>query len=262
MVIAPRRGERPGAFPNLEPPPSPDELEACPFCGGREERTPPETLLLPATGAWQVRVVPNLYPAFERHEVVVHTPEHLRSIGDLSDGDLALVAEAWRLRSVEALAAGFPYVHALVNEGRIAGASLPHTHSQLVWLREPPPALVAEGDGNGVLDGEAVLEQGGLVLHCPTASHVPYEMRIAPAERGGGGLQSPLLGDALALAAEAVRRLRELEPGAPLNLWLHDGPWWHVDLVPRLTVSAGIELGSGIYVNPLPPEEAARRLRG
>lgn len=262
MVIAPRRAERPGAFPSLEPPPAPDELDTCPFCAGREERTPPETLRLPPSGPWQVRVVPNLFPAFERHEVVVHTPEHLRSVGELSDGALALVAEAWRSRATAASSAGFPYVHALVNEGRVAGSSLPHTHSQLVWLREPPPAVVAEGDTSAVLDGEAVLERCGLVLLCPAGSHVPYEMRIAPVERAVGGLQSPLLGDALALAAEAVRRLRGLEPRAPLNLWLHDGPWWHVDLVPRLTVSAGIELGSGIFVNPLPPAEAAQRLRG
>jgi UDPglucose--hexose-1-phosphate uridylyltransferase len=262
VVIAPRRGERPGAFPNLEPPPSPDELETCPFCAGREDRTPPETLRLPGVGPWRVRVVPNLFPAFARHEVVVHSPEHLRSIGELSDDALAVVAEAWRSRAEEALSTGFPYVHALVNEGRIAGSSLPHTHSQLVWLRESPPAVVAEGDASAVLDGETVAEQGGLVLLCPAGSHVPYEMRIAPVERAGGGLRSPLLGDALALAAGAVRRLRELEAGAPLNLWLHDGPWWHIDLVPRLTVSAGVELGSGIYVNPLPPEEAAQRLRG
>ncbi len=262
MVIAPLRAERPGAFPSLEPPPAPDELDTCPFCAGREEQTPPETLRLPASGPWQVRVVPNLFPAFDHHEVVVHTPEHLRSIGELSDDALALVAEAWRSRAEAARLAGFPYVHALVNEGHVAGSSLPHTHSQLVWLREPPPAVVAEGDASAVLDGKVVLERGGLVLHCPAGSHVPYEMRIAPVERAAGGLQSPQLGDALVLAAEAVRRLRGLEPQAPLNLWLHDGPWWHVDLVPRLTVSAGIELGSGIYVNPLPPAEAARRLRG
>jgi UDPglucose--hexose-1-phosphate uridylyltransferase len=121
---------------------------------------------------------------------------------------------------------------------------------------------VAEGDASAVLSGDAVLERGGLVLLCPAGSHAPYEMRIAPVERAGGGLQSPLLGGALALAAEGVRRLRGLQSGAPLNLWLHDGPWWHIDLLPRLTIAAGIELGSGIFVNPLPPEEAAQRLRG
>ena len=260
-MIAPGRALRPGALPDLEPAADPVERARCPFCAGREDRTPPETLRLPAGGPWQVRVVPNLYPAFERQEVVVHTPEHLRSLADLSDAQLVLVAGAWRARAETARAEGFPYVHAVVNEGRVAGSSLPHTHSQLVWLTEPPPAVAREGRMEGVLDGEHVLERGGIALLCPIASHVPYEMRIAPVERESNGFSSDLLPAALQLAAEAVRRLRNVEGGAPLNLWLHDGPWWHIDLVPRLTVAAGIELGAGIFVNPLPPEEAAGRLR-
>jgi UDPglucose--hexose-1-phosphate uridylyltransferase len=261
VVVSPGRAARPGAFPKLEPSPAPDELDICPFCAGREDRTPPETARLPAEGPWQVRVVPNLYPAFERQEVVVHSPEHLRSIAELGDDALALVADAWRQRAETAREEGFPYVHAIVNEGRVAGSSLPHTHSQLVWMREPPPAVAAEGSMDGVLDGDAVLERNGLMLLCPAASFVPYELRIAPVVREADGLRGRLLASALQLAAEGVRRLRALEPGAPVNLWLHDGPWWHLDVVPRLTVAAGIELGSGIYINPLPPEEAAARLR-
>jgi UDPglucose--hexose-1-phosphate uridylyltransferase len=262
VVIAPGRARRPGAFPRLEPPPDPDELEQCPFCAGREDRTPPETYRIPAKGPWRVRVVPNLYPAFERQEVVIHAPEHVRSIAALENEQLALVADAWRARAKAARSGGFPYIHAIVNEGRIAGSSLPHTHSQLVWLREPPPAVAAEASAEAVLDGDVVVESGELVLFCPAVSHVPYEMRIAPATRQAGGFESELLAPALSLAAEALRRLRGLEPDAPANLWLHDGPSWHLDVVPRLTVAAGIELGAGIYVNPLPPEEAAARLRG
>src|SRR5207237_2423024 len=75
VVVAPGRSKRPGAFrrPSLEV--TPEELESCPFCAGREERTPPETLRLPG-GAhdWQVRAVPHLYPAFAGQEVVIHTP--------------------------------------------------------------------------------------------------------------------------------------------------------------------------------------------
>jgi UDPglucose--hexose-1-phosphate uridylyltransferase len=189
--------------------------------------------------------------------VVVHVPEHLRSIAELSDEALALVAEAWRSR-----AEGASYVHAIVNEGRVAGASLPHTHSQLVWLGEPPPAVAEEGAMERVLDGEPVLERDSIAVICPRISSDPYEMRIAPREPDGPAFASDRLGTALQAAAEALRRLRVAEPGAPANLWLHDGPWWHFHLVPRLRVAAGIELGAGIHVNPLPPEEAAARLRG
>jgi UDPglucose--hexose-1-phosphate uridylyltransferase len=262
VIVAPGRANRPGAFPQLEPSPDPRELDDCPFCAGREDRTPPETLRLPPDGVWQVRVVPNLYPAFERQEVVVHAPQHARSIAELSDAALGLVADAWRLRSAAAAAEGFSYVHTIVNEGRIAGSSLPHTHSQLVWLREPPPAVAGEGEMEKVTDGEVVLEGDCVLALCPDVSAVPYEARIAPAEREANAFSSPLLTPALQLAAEVLRRLRAVEPGAPANLWLHDGPWWHIHLLPRLTVAAGIELGAGIHLNPLPPAEAAARLRG
>src|SRR5262249_32681361 len=81
------RGRRAGA-PRAElDHPTEEELDQCPFCAGREDRTPPEVLLIGAP--WRVRVVPNLYPAFERQEVVVHTPRHARSLAELSDDELA-----------------------------------------------------------------------------------------------------------------------------------------------------------------------------
>jgi UDPglucose--hexose-1-phosphate uridylyltransferase len=203
--------------------------------------------------------VPNLYPALERQEVVVHTPEHLTSIADLDDGRLEVVAEAWRRRAADV--DGYAYLHALVNEGREAGSSLPHTHSQLAWFSEVPPAPATERGLSGLLEGEAVLERGGLVLLCPHGSRLPYEMLVAPAEPQGRAFESDLLGPALALAAEGARRLRRLVPDAPLNLWVHDVEWWHVELLPRLAVLAGIELGAGVSINGLPPEDAAAALR-
>jgi UDPglucose--hexose-1-phosphate uridylyltransferase len=254
VALAPARAGRPGAGA-----PVADELESCPFCGGREERTPPETLRL--GDPWRVRVVPNLYPAVERQEVVVHTPEHRRSLAALEDDQLELVAEAWRLRAAAARNEGFPYVQALVNEGREAGSSLPHTHSQLAWFREIPPVPAAERPSDALLDGEVVLERDGLVLLCPTAARLAYEMLVAPAKREPGAFESARLGPALRLAAEGIRRLHRIRPAAPLNLWLHDVAWWHLELVPRLSVLAGLELGAGIYVNTLDPAEAARQLR-
>jgi UDPglucose--hexose-1-phosphate uridylyltransferase len=66
---------------------------------------------------------------------------------------------------------------------------------------------------------------------------------------------------ALSVLAEALRRLRRVEGPVPLNAWLHDDGHWHIEVLPRLTVFAGIELGAGIYVNSLPPETAAAALR-
>src|SRR5581483_8150799 len=128
VAVAPGRASRPGGATPIG-----DELATCPFDAGREDRTPPETLRLgDGPTGWAVRVVPNLYPALERQEVVVHGHEHRRSLAELGDGVLDLVAEAWQRRARDA--GGI--VFAIVNEGHEAGASLPHSHSQLAWLPE------------------------------------------------------------------------------------------------------------------------------
>jgi UDPglucose--hexose-1-phosphate uridylyltransferase len=218
-----------------------------------------------------VRVVPNKYPAFERQEVVVHSPQHVRSLAELAPGQLELVAEAWRLRATAAREEG-KTLFAGLNEGRAAGASLPHSHSQLVWLDAEPPASKAErGGGCRVCDyleverGEGtrlVEERDGLVLLCPYASRSPYECLVAPLEHESDGFGSALLGSALDLAAEALRRLALTEGPRPANLWLHESGHWHIELLPRLTVFASLELGAGHYINILAPERAAAALRG
>ena len=250
-AIAPARAKRPGASAPVQ-----DELASCPFCGGREDRTPPETLRLGsgATG-WGVRVVPNLYPALERQEVVVHGPEHERSLAGVADGTIELVAEAWQRRARDAGGTMF----AFVNEGVEAGASLPHSHSQLAWLPESPPAVAAE---RGLAEVETVLAGDGLVAGCPRASRAPFEVQIAPERPEADGLRSDLLAPALRLLAELVRRIARAQGGAvPFNAWLHNGAHWHLELVPRTTRLAGLELGAGVYINALAPEEAAAKLR-
>jgi UDPglucose--hexose-1-phosphate uridylyltransferase len=214
--------------------------------------TPPQTLVLPEHGNWQVRVVPNLYPALERQEVVVHSPRHLRSVAELSDEELELVAEAWQRRARDEPG----HLFALINEGREAGASLPHTHSQLAWLPDPQPPR-----GRPRAE-EVVLERGAVAAASPWAGRVPYELVIGPVEPDDDPFTSELLGPALALLAEMVRRLHRVEGPAPLNAWVERGPDdWRLVLFPRLTIQAGLELGAGLYVNTLPPEDAAARLR-
>ncbi len=213
--------------------------------------TPPQTLVLPEQGDWKVRVVPNLYPALERQEVVVHSRRHIRSIAEAEDEELELVAEAWRRRAADEPG----YVFPLLNEGREAGASLPHSHSQLVWLPEPSPPRQRPR-------AETVFERDGVVVACPWASRVPYETVIAPTEPEPDALKSARLATALKLLANVVRRLQRLEGQLPLNAWLERAPNdWRLVLFPRLNSLAGLELGAGIFVNTVPPEEAAVRLR-
>ena len=210
-----------------------------------------------------MRVVPNLYPAFERQEVVVHSPRHVTSVADLSETELSAVAGAWKARALAAREEGFSYVHAVVNEGRAAGASLLHSHSQLVWLKSAPPAVAVERHEDcavcGLLVDESLELEPGVVVH--RAGRAPYELLIAAAEHDEQGFESPLLPWALKAAARWIRRLHSIEGRVPLNAWLHAEGHWHLEVMPRLTVFAGVELGAGIYVNPLPPEQAAQSLR-
>ena len=251
-MIAPGRAKRPGAARPLLDPPSPDELASCPFCAGHEHMTPPQTLVLPEEGDWKVRVVPNLYPALDRQEVVVHSRRHIRSIAEAEDNELELVAEAWRRRAADEPG----YVFPLVNEGREAGASLPHSHSQLVWLPQTLPSRARPR-------AETVFERDDVLVSCPWASRVPYETVIAPLEPEPDPFSSPRLGPAIRLLAEVVRRLHALEGAAPLNAWLeHDANDWRLVLFPRLTILAGLEIGGGIFVNPVEPAVAASALAG
>ena len=232
--------------------PAEAELDECPFCEGREDRTPPESFRVGGAAGWTVRVVPNLYPAFERQEVVVHSPRHMRSFAELSDEEIAAVGEAWHARREAASAEGFGYVHALINEGAAAGSSLAHSHSQLVWLREPPPEATHETPSAAaeLLQELVIAERGGMRAAVHRAGRLPYEMLI--------GGEPFVLGTALLLLRDAVARLRAVEGPVPWNAWLHEG---HIELVPRLSVLAGVELGAGIYVNTVAPEDAASALR-
>ncbi len=128
---------------------------------------------------WDVRVVPNLYPALERQEVVIHGPAHTHSIGELADSTVDRIAEAWQRRARDVGGICF----ALINEGRVAGSSQPHSHSQLAWLPGPPPVVAAE---HGLPDVIEVLTRDGVTAGCPAASRVPFEVLIAPVRSGAG----------------------------------------------------------------------------
>jgi UDPglucose--hexose-1-phosphate uridylyltransferase len=223
----------------------------CPFCPGNEHLTPPETLRLgDGPTGWAVRVVPNLYPALERQEVVVHGPEHVASIADVPESTVDLVAEAWQRRARDVGGNCF----AFLNEGDAAGASQRHSHSQLAWLPEARAA--------GELPRHvSVLERDGLLLACAEAPRAPYEALIAPLRPERSGLSSDLLAPALRLLAATVRRLHELlGPEAPLNAWLLAGDPWRLELLPRVSRLAGLELGANVFVTPVAPEDAVESL--
>jgi UDPglucose--hexose-1-phosphate uridylyltransferase len=205
----------------------------------------------------------------------VHSPRHVRTLADLTGRELEQVAGAWQNRAAAAREQGFPYMQALLNEGRAAGASLSHSHSQLVWLESEPPLVAQERQAQGengcvlceVLAEEleqrirVVVERDGLVLLCPFAGRQPYELLVAPRDCEQDPFTSTALAAALQLLAEGIRRLHVAEGPVPLNAWVHASGHWHIEVLPRLSVLAGLELGAGYFVNTLAPESAAGVLR-
>jgi UDPglucose--hexose-1-phosphate uridylyltransferase len=105
------------------------------------------------------------------------------------------------------------------------------------------------------------MERDGLVLACPYASRLPYELVIAPKKPRGNAFADELLPAAMQLLGDAIRRVHHTAGATPLNAWLHDSADWHFELLPRLSILAGVELGAGWWINALAPEGAAETLR-
>jgi UDPglucose--hexose-1-phosphate uridylyltransferase len=294
VLVAPERGDRP--FSPLVGGPAPDA--ECPFCPGHESLTPPEVYRTgpggPDTPGWRVRVVPNRYPvvggdhpgpgATGAHEVVVFSPSHERSLGRLSDGEAAEVLTVVRDRVRAHLGSGRSFVQAIVNHGRAAGASLAHPHAQVVALDLVPSAveaaldrfdtagvdLVAAAAADTVGSELAVLD-GPAPAWCPVASGAPFEMLVA--HRSTRARFDEATDAEVAVVARSTRdalaRLHAVVGEVPYNLVVHTAPparrarffHWYVEIVPRLSTPAGFEHGTGILVNPVAPETAARALR-
>lgn len=218
VVIASERSDRPFAFLQRSLPVEGDPDRPCPFCPGREDSSPPALETYGPGGQWLVRVVPNLYPAFEGnapmvvthlgpvftqapasgiHEVLIITPDHHSSWADLSDGHAALVMGAIRDRMEQhASIAGLRYSQTVVNSGREAGASIEHPHGQLLSMPFVPGEIADELAGFARFQGNCLLcavadaeEEAGhrlmyaddrIVVVCPFWSGTPYQMLIVP----------------------------------------------------------------------------------
>jgi len=223
-------------------------------------------------------------PAAGHHEVIVNAPDTVSSLSDLDAGQVSVAMDAWRARM--RAHAGCACRHLIVNERREAGASLPHTHAQLYALRFVPAAIARERERftayatrtmGGDLLGDLVQEEvrrrerivaidDEAVVMAPYASRVPYQLMLAPRRprprfEDDGPLGAALLHDVL------CRLKRRLGASPPLNLWVRTAPsgadhfCWRIDLLPRLTHLAGLELGAGVNLCITAPEQAAAELR-
>jgi len=223
-------------------------------------------------------------PATGAHEVIVNGPQPVLSLAELPVEQVVAAMAAWRerMRAHEDCA----YVQLIVNERRQAGASLPHTHAQLYGLDFVPQAVARERERAGAyatrtmggsLLGDLVAEEVRLrerivaideeaVLMAPYASRLPFQLMLAPRRPVPRFEQDGPTG--AALLHDGLRRLqRHLGASPPLNMWVRTAPrgaehfCWRIDVLPRLTHLAGLELSTDLNLNIVAPEHAAALLR-
>jgi UDPglucose--hexose-1-phosphate uridylyltransferase len=316
VIISTERRKRPSDFRLDRIPAIRDEY--CPFCPGHEDLTPPEVLASRSNGAapngpgWDLRVVPNKFPAlqveggldregegmFDRmngigaHEVIIETADHEKTLASMSEGEIERVLSAYRARVLDLKQdRRFRYILVFKNHGAAAGATLEHSHSQLIALPIVPDFVREELAGArkyyrvkercvfcDILRQESeaarriILENADIVALAPYAPRFPFETWILPRKHGARFEQAPqheFESLARILKALLLRINRALESPA-YNLLVHTSPLaeeatefyhWHLELMPKLTRVAGFEFGTGFHINPTSPEEAARVLR-
>ncbi len=314
VIISSDRGKRPAEYPDQR---AKKRGGFCPFCGGNERTTPDEVLAFRDNGqpngpGWRLRVVPNKFPALQiegdlskqgegmfdkmnglgAHEVVIESPDHNATLANLPLRAVEEVLRAFRDR-MEDLKKDrrFQYTLIFKNEGLTAGATLEHSHSQLIALPIVPIQVQEEIDGCrrhydlkerciycDILHQEMqsrvrlVAETPLFAALAPYAPRFAFETWIMP-KRHVSCFSCSTSDDYRELAFLLQNTLRRLDRALsfpPYNFVIHTSPFrdevneyyhWHIELMPKLTNVAGFEWGSGFYINPTPPEESAKFLR-
>lgn len=313
VILAAGRGKRPHAPGPAVRPDQPDEN--CPFCPGREDRTPPE-ICANREGegkdcpGWSVRTMPNKFPilvssaphagieraftpdrrpALGSSEVIVDTPVHDKAPWEVGTIQVRDMLRMYQERILTLSAAGrTSYVHIIRNHGAAAASSLEHPHSQLFGLPFIPPTIDAELDGFASAHlGEAgcilcdvirdeeksgtqlVMATDNFIVFCPFASRLPYETWIVPRRHQLRFEKCEELDELAEVFTKTLLRFKERLGDPPFNYWVHTYPvsgesrpfHWHIEILPRLTIPGGLELGAGVWVNIVAPEQAAAFLR-
>jgi len=334
VLIATARSMRPKKD---EPPVPHDErpwLETCPFCRGNEGMTPPPIAQVPEAGDWQLRIVENKYPVlgddserpnfafgmqqaidgYGRHEVIIDHFQHGIRMHEMAGEHLALLFSTYRRRMEQLYHSDerLQYVLAFKNFGPAAGASIAHTHSQIIAMPVIPDNVQAE-----VLTSKAFYQTARRCIFCslidealvfeatvydrqsgeisrkisvgqfvierterfiaikPFASRFEWEVQILPLQHGADFIDiSPEdCADLALLFKRTMARLNAVLGGVQFNFFIHSLPHaeqyaacipsyhWHIEICPRTSIPTGFELGSGLFVNTLCPEDAAGKLR-
>lgn len=310
VIISPTRSQRPVTARAS----AVEELASvCPFCPGNEAETPPPLATIEdESGRWRKRVFLSKAPVVNQaaeliregegmfdmmsgygvHEVIVDSPDHAATLATMSDDDLAELAILWRDRfRVLKRNPQFRYLMLFANRGTASGATIGHSHSQIIATPTIPRRLTEEIAHSyayfqarercvfcdlieaDMADGARIIhDNGDFVVLAPYASRFPCEMWILPRDHASHFEEADerRLRDFAEALRTALKSLHGALNDPPYSFVLHTAPLaekrmvhyhWHLEIMPRLTNVAGFEWGTGFYINSMAPEEAARLLR-
>ena len=313
VIISVERGKRPSDFGIRV---SPKKGGFCAFCKGNEHTTPPEIMAFrkngtsPNTPGWTLRVVSNKFPAlsiegnldrvgegmFDKmngvgaHEIIIECPDHNMTLSTMPLEFVENVLRAFYNRIGDLKKdSRIKYVLVFKNEGDDAGASLEHTHSQLIAL----PIIPHLVDEEIVLakqyhsykercifcdiirqeseDKKRIIsENDDFIAMAPFAPRSPFETMILPKRHESSFLPNSNANLLARILQKTLKQIDTVLDLPPYNMMIHTSPFkdeeneyyhWHIEIIPKLTKIAGFEWGSGFYINPTPPEEAAKFMR-
>jgi len=313
VIISIERGKRPSDFGMRV---SAKKGGFCAFCEGNERTTPPEIMAFrpgsgkPNTPGWTLRVVSNKFPAlniegglgregegiFDKmngvgaHEVIIECPDHNLTLSTMPLKSVEDTLWAFHHRITDLKNdSRFRYVLVFKNEGDDAGASLEHSHSQLIALPIVPHLVQEEIDSSrqyytykercifcDVIRQErgsktrVISENDDFIALAPFASRSPFETIILPKRHESSFMPNGSFRLLAQILQQTLRQIDKVLDMPPYNMMIHTSPFkdekndyyhWHIEIIPKLTKIAGFEWGSGFYINPTTPEEAAKFMR-
>ncbi|MFA6430804.1 MAG: galactose-1-phosphate uridylyltransferase [Candidatus Margulisiibacteriota bacterium] len=320
IIIATERAKRPEDFStNKSYAASGDSSANCPFCGGREAKTPAETFAIrgpgtaPNTAGWQVRVIPNAFPAlkaddepkksndpagfmkmggFGIHEVIIESPAHDKIIANMDLSHVEKIFAAYRQRYISL--SEDPRVKSIIlfkNHGHNAGTSLSHPHSQIIALPVVPSIIKSRmGTAKDYFDEHKscvycdmirmektekqriISETDNFIAFVPYAARFPFETWVLPKDHASNfkTITEKQCTELAGISKTALEKLFRGVNNPDFNFAIYSAPCqetktdpfhWNLKIFPRITTAAGFELGSGIIINTMVPETAAKHLQ-
>lgn len=311
IIVASGRQNRPNDFADQKH----KTANLCPFCAGNEHLTPPEIFRIDAdqktdvkSGEWKLRVVPNKFPAVYgdmplspqknslysvynapgRHEVIIETPDHDGKLETMPLEHTAGIIKTMASRAKEILAIPFiKYAMIFKNQGRSAGASLAHPHSQIAGIPIAPKRITDEISScrryfkehkeclfcklvkEEQYYSKRIIAQNALfTAFAPFAGRIPFEINIFPLEHLPRFEE--ITDEEASMLAEILQScLKKLScsiTGLAYNMMILTSPkdddfyHWHIEIMPKLSQAAGFEQGTGFFINTVAPEQAAEIL--